>query len=444
MRQSKCTGRFHEALGPRARSLRRRIRDRLMQLLLLICLTAYLPLPAQAQSTPKIVNGILSFEHPSVAGLFGQQYFCTATLVGCETLLTSAHCVCVEDFTGSQCQPAGTGAPVPQDHVVFFQNAGFFDVSEIIVHSGYDFPYADLALIKLSSPVIGIAPTPINTTGSPEFATAASIVGYGTTGGVERNAGLKREGAISTTSCGTPEDDEDFICWNFDAPIGPPGEDSTICNGDSGGPLLVEVGGESQLAGVNCGQICPTNDCLPPAFSIAQNVFSYRDWIQTNAGSDLDQTSCGDIPQVGDPGTKVIGFVGSVDGSAPEDSYPFSIPSGSSVLRVGLNGQIPIEANLADFDLFLAANKLPTPSMWDCASNTNWAFEYCEIDAPDSVDWGALVSRVAGSGDYQLTVTTIPEPTGAAPLFAALATVCLVTRSRNRSFLPICDDFLRE
>jgi hypothetical protein len=127
--------------------------------------------------------------------------------------------------------------------------------------------------------------------------------------------------------------------------------------------------------------------------------------------------------------------VGSVDGSAPEDSYPFAIPSGSRVLRVGLNGQIPIETNLADFDLFLAANKIPTPSMWDCASTTNWAFESCEIDAPDAADWGALISRVAGSCDYQLTVTTIPEPIGAAPLFAALATVWLVTRLRRCSFL---------
>jgi hypothetical protein len=403
-----------------------------MQSLIYVCLAAYLPSPAQAQVTSKIVNGVLSFGHPSVAGLFGPQYFCTATLVGCETLLTSAHCVCAEGFTGSECQPGGPGAPVPEEHVVFFQHAGFSDAREIIVHSDYDFPYADLALIRLSSPVSGITPTPINTTGSPGFATNASIVGYGTTGGVGGNAGLKREGAISTTSCGTPQDDADFVCWNFETPVGPPGEDSTICNGDSGGPLLVEVGGESQLAGVNCGQICPTNDCLPPAFSIAQNVFSYRDWIQTNAGSDLGQTSCGDIPQVGDPDTQIIGFVGAVDGSAPEDSYPFSIPFRSSVLRVGLNGQIPIQTNLADFDLFLAANESPTPSIWDCASNTNLAFEFCEIDAPGAVDWEALVSRVSGSGDYQLTVTTIPEPAGAAPSFVALASVWLVMRSRKR------------
>jgi hypothetical protein len=400
---------------------------------LVLLFTMLVALSAQAQITPKIVNGLLSFEHPTVAALIGPQYFCTATLVGCETLLTSAHCVCAEDFTGTQCQPGGPGAPRPQDHVVFFQHAGFFDVSEIIVHTDYDFPYADLALIKLSSPVDGIAPTRINATSPPAFATSASIVGYGTTGGVGNNdAGLKRVGAISTTSCGTSQDNENFVCWNFDDPVGPPGEDSTICNGDSGGPLLVEFEGEPQLAGVNCGQICPSNDCLPPAFSVSQNVYTYRDWIESNAGSDLGQASCGDIPQIGESGTWIRGFAGSVDAANPEVAYPFAVPVYSDALRVGLNGQIPIATNLANFDLFVGVDEVPTPSTWDCVSMGPWAFEFCEIDAPDAVDWSALVSRADGGGEYQLTVTTIPEATGMASMASALAMLCLMTCSRRR------------
>jgi len=124
--------------------------------------------------------------------------------------------------------------------------------------------------------------------------------------------------------------------------------------------------------------------------------------------------------------------VGSVDGSDPEVAYSFPIPAGSGALRVGLNGQIPIATNLADFDLFLGADEAPTPSSWDCVSTGPLAFEYCEIDSPDAVDWAALVSRVSGSGEYQLTVTTIPEPKRNTSLVAALTTLCLVARSRRR------------
>src|SRR5436309_12932980 len=61
--------------------------------ILLLCLS--LPLNAQAplRSAGKITNGVTDHLHPNV-GLFIVDGECSPTLIGCQTVLTAAHCLC--------------------------------------------------------------------------------------------------------------------------------------------------------------------------------------------------------------------------------------------------------------------------------------------------------------------------------------------------------------
>src|SRR5256885_16797800 len=75
-----------------------RSRSALPILLLSLSLPFSLPLHGQSPQPidPKVVNGLTDNLHPSV-GLFktnGGE--CSATLIGCQTVLTAAHCVCTQ------------------------------------------------------------------------------------------------------------------------------------------------------------------------------------------------------------------------------------------------------------------------------------------------------------------------------------------------------------
>src|SRR5262249_23020891 len=134
----------------------------------------------------KIVNGLETHLYPSTGMLvISDGSLCSGVLVGCQTVLTAAHCVCtlngVEAFNGAQCN-ARPDLLDPSRFGVFFQHAGSFRVASVAVHPGYiPGTTSDLALLRLATPVEGIAPSPINTTAKPPFGTVGTIVGFGST-----------------------------------------------------------------------------------------------------------------------------------------------------------------------------------------------------------------------------------------------------------------------
>jgi hypothetical protein len=85
--------------------------------------------------------------------------------------------------------------------------------------------------------------------------------------------------------------------------VGLPGEDSNTCNGDSGGPLFVDFGAGEVVAGVTSGG--NNADCLASDDSFDTNVFVNAAFVQSIAGADLLNTTCGSISQVGQPLTQV-------------------------------------------------------------------------------------------------------------------------------------------
>ena len=123
----------------------------------------------------------------------------------------------------------------------------------------------DLGLIKLSSPVVGVAPA-VRYTGSSEKGMTVTQVGYGMTGsgltGATRFDGKKRAGTNRIDSLSAGSGSSARLMWmDFDQPSslgasrvgagGPTALEYLIARGDSGGGLFADTKLGTQLMGVS-------------------------------------------------------------------------------------------------------------------------------------------------------------------------------------------------
>jgi len=349
---------------------------------------------AQITRRPFIVNGTLTVSYPSVGVLlFGSDsrtasLECSGTLIGCQTFLTAGHCV-ADDLN-------------PANYLVFLQHAGFFSVSRIALHPDFDFPVGDVAVLTLAQPVNGIAPSRIDTTAEPAPGMRGTIVGFGRTGGGDNNVdyGLKRAGQVEVAECNSDIASATSVCWDFTSPFGPPGSNSNTCEGDSGGPLFVDFGAGNVVAGTTSGG--NTDSCFATDEGYDASIFTYREWIAMQAGADLARTTCGALPQVGGAHTTVLSDTGALDGINSQRRLPFTVPAGTTAVRVAMNA---IDDDHSNFDLYVKANGSVSPRHYDCRAAGPSQYGFCAFDAPVPGVWEALVIRGAGSGLYQLTIT---------------------------------------
>lgn len=347
------------------------------------------------QAQPRIVNGTFTGAFASTAALLAGSNpataytSCSATLIGCRTVLTAAHCVC--PGTGAECQ--GASAPDPAQRLVFFQHLGFVGIESITVHPDYDFPVADLAVIRLVAPVDGLSATPLATS-VPPAGTAGTIVGFGRSGGSFDDYGLKRVGGVTTAACAAGISDETSVCWTFTGP------GANTCNGDSGGPLFVAAPGGLTIAGVTSGG--QSASCLPTDRSYDANVAHYAAWITAAAAGDAVAGACGTLPPAGEAGTTVSAVTDVFGIGTPDRTHVFSVTGGVQELRLTMNG---VDDGVADFDLFVKRGAPPTTTDWDCRANGAGTYGACTATTPDG-RWYAMVKRYAGHGPYQLTATT--------------------------------------
>jgi len=358
--------------------------------------------------TPRIVNGVLTDGFSSVGllvGVPGRDALCSGTMIGCETFLTAAHCVCPEGAdTAQSCLEQGLTDPA--DLLVFLANAGTLAVRSIEIDPSYEFEVGgDLAVLKLTTAMDGVSPSPLNAQAKPLPATAGVIVGYGRTGGDNQVYGIKRAGSVVLQGCRTVPAATN-VCFPFSEPLGPPGEDSNTCNGDSGGPLFVGSGAPPLLAGVTSGGL-PTS-CLaqPDGESWDTDVFSHLAFIRRAGGSDVGKTTCGALPQVGAAGTAVVADAGTLDRESPTFEGDFEVPAGTAMLRVTMNHQDKDGEASNDFDLYVKRGAPPTREDYDCRDYGKIPVAACQFATPAAATWFVLVDRFEGAGEFQVAATT--------------------------------------
>ena len=369
---------------------------------------------------------------------------CTGTLIGCRTFLTAAHCFS-DDF-GPDLDPT--------HYFVFLQNAGVFAVESIalspdyatvvdgqIVSEGGD-GLADIAVAKLAEPVTGISPKPLLTTDpfslfETDGTYPGTITGFGVTGGDGEGLGIKRWGRVVAEAC--PEDlleepvGERILCWPFADPIGSPGEDSNTCSGDSGGPMFFWIDGTDFVAGVT--QAGSNASCRPGPFepdtSWDTSVYYYLDFVQGELGQDSTQ-ACGNVSPVGATGTSVVAFEGSLE-IFEESTGSFEVVEGTSEIRVVMNG---IDDGRFDPDLFVHYGTPPTSGSSDCAQTQETPYGTCTFAEPQAGTWYLAVdNRGTRAGEYQVTVTRMPEPggpVGALAVLLALSALRIRTAMQRR------------
>jgi hypothetical protein len=349
--------------------------------------------------TRRIVNGLYSFRHAAVAGILRganastAQAWCTGTLVACDKVLTAAHCISEHE------DPAG--------YHVYFPHTGVFSVARISwLKSEYKFPYADLAILHVATPVEGIQPIAINLTGSPGENSNALIVGYGRSGGTNSDYGIKREGSVKFSSCKGAFADKRLLCWNFDAEINQAHSHSNTCNADSGGGVfMLEKSGQRtamRLVGVVSGGI--DSNCVKADHSYNTDVFKWRDWLTSEGVYDPSPKICKSKIEIDRP-SNVRSAVAKLSAARPEAHYEVSIGDGLASLRVAMNGDDDGHSS-NDFDLRVYSPDSISP---ECSQDAPGQFAYCEVRRPAAGLWKISVTRKVGEGTAQVTVTAVPK-----------------------------------
>ena len=191
-----------------------------------------------------IINGQETTGFPSIVALYGKKpgadkgMLCTASVVAPTILLTAAHCVDPsiagegnEYYMLTSHNLTDQANPSPRIKVASVHWDRRFSGQNL--QGGHD-----IAVAILAEPTT-LTPLKFNRGPLPQLS-RARLVGYGLNNGqAQTGAGIKRTAEVPVSSI-----DEKFVVtgsW-----FG-----TTMCSGDSGGPVLANVNGEELIVGVN-------------------------------------------------------------------------------------------------------------------------------------------------------------------------------------------------
>jgi secreted trypsin-like serine protease len=213
-----------------------------------------------------IVGGQAEHAYPAVGALMDGQGLCTGTIFQGRWVVSAAHCF-ADNAQGFQFY-LGDDVNAPSRVI---------PVAQIFSHPQYDAQNMlnDIALVELAEDP-GVEGVPLlQAMDAGAVGRSMKFVGFGITGGGLQDSGTKRSVDIAVSAV-------DATTFRYDDPA------HNTCNGDSGGPAFVTIGGTEYIAGVTSWGDEPCRE-----FGVDTRVDAFAAFIQ--------QAMAGQVPQGGGP-----------------------------------------------------------------------------------------------------------------------------------------------